>query len=310
MSPLDDITPLDAVRWERARKLAGQSIQAATPKPDQAHYIRQSFNRFPRWVTVSMLTVLGVIGIAAFWLSAGKQIAATDLVLMPIVRDYNARLSTGWADFAILLTLLLGELGTILFSTASGIFPGQPAAIGRFRIRLAALAFRTAALMCAGFALLANITITALHTEDIARLPLFGWFLAVAPPIVVLFIGLFAERLLLMSLEARATAKQAYAEWERIQRNPESHPNFKRIWHMQVLDQLMKVSAVNRRKIEALVAEQPEMRVELVRREFIRHEWADFEIEVPTHPTLRSAAAPYHLPSVTSSDLPAPSEPQ
>ncbi|MCC7452319.1 MAG: hypothetical protein IT324_33265 [Anaerolineae bacterium] len=304
MNPIDEIAGLDTVRWERARSLAQQIVKSTVNKPDKSYYTGQTFSRFPRWVTALTLIVLGVIGVAAFWLSAGKQIAATDLVLMPIVRDYGTRLSPGWADIAILLMLLLSELGTILFSTASGIFPGQPTRIGRWHIRLSALAFRIAAFTCARFALLANITITALHTEDIAHLPLFGWFLAVAPPIVVVFIGLFAERLLLTSLEARAIAKEAYdrayAEWERIQREPDSAPQYRRIWHMQILDQLMKVSPTNRRKLEALIHDQPQLRAELVRREFIRHEWADFTIEVtPARPTMPLAAGESY-PSLTA----------
>ncbi len=229
------------------------------------------------------------------------------LALKPILRDYSDRLSSGWADLAIVQALLLGELGAILFSLAAGIFQGAPFHVGRFCIRPTKWIFRAAAVICAGFALLANITITALHTQDLASLPVYGWFMAVVPPVVVLFVGLFIEHLLLTFLEARTSAKEAYDraydEWNRIQREPESHPEFRAIWNQEILDQLRKVSRVNRDKTEAA----PELRADLVRREFQRHEWASFAVELPEpRPTMLPAAAVslYPLPSEISTSSP------
>src|SRR5260370_2295072 len=115
MHTIDDITSLDAVRWERARKAAEQLVRDKAPRPDKAVYTAPSFDRFPRWVTLSMLLVLLVIGTAAFWMSAGKQIAATDVALQPIVLAYSNRLSSTWSDAPIVSPLLLVELDTILF---------------------------------------------------------------------------------------------------------------------------------------------------------------------------------------------------
>lgn len=304
MNPLDDITGLDATRWKRARKQAQQTVISTVQKPDKRLFTGRAFGRFPAWVTAIMLIVLGVIAIAAFWISAGKQIAATDLVLMPVVHDYQ-RLSAGWADVSILLNLLLGELGTILFSLAAGIFQGDPIRLGRLRFRPLALAFRLAAVVCACFAILANVTITALHAGAYANVAVFGWFMTFAPPVVVLWVGLFFERLLLATLEARTAARDAfnrdYDQYETVQRNPEAPPDFRRTWHLQIYDQLLRISPANRRKIEALVAENPVIRVELIKREFTRHEWADFTIETPpSRPTIPPpTGGPYLSPNGT-----------
>jgi hypothetical protein len=288
MTQLDDITGLDTARWERARKQAQHIVRDMVAEPDKRLYTGRAFQKYPGWLTSATLVVLALVASAAFWISAGKQIAATNVVLTPIVHDYD-RLSTGWADVAIVLSLCLGEFGTVLFSTAAGIFPSQPWTIGRVRVRATEVAFRGASVICACFALLANITITVRHAGSYADIALFGWFMTLAPPIIVLFVGLFAEKLLLGMLEARTAAREAYHQaydgYETVQRSPESHPDFKRLWHVQILEQLIKVSQANRRKIEAA----PELRADLVRREFIRHEWATFEIEgPPSRPTLPS----------------------
>src|SRR5260221_13159249 len=107
MNTIDDITGLDITRWERARRLAQEQVRNMVPKPVAEHYSPRGFGRFPTWVTVGMFVMLFVIATAAFWISAGKQITATDLVLMPVVEDYHS-LSGPWAEFGIMLNLLFG----------------------------------------------------------------------------------------------------------------------------------------------------------------------------------------------------------
>jgi hypothetical protein len=315
---LDHIAGLDTTRWERARHNAREIVRSRLQRPEPSQYAVRVYTRLPEGFTKGMLIVLGIIALAAFWISAGKQIAATDIVLSPIVKEYDNRLSTGWADVGIGLNLLLGELGTILFFTAAGIFPGGSIRWRAFEFKPVSLAFRAAGLMCATFAILANVTITYLHPQK--DVMFYEWFLTLAPPFVVLFIGLYAERLLLMSVEARARAREAYEAavetYQRYQADPESHPEFVAIWKREIFDQLMKVSAANRKKIEEAIQANPDVRMLLVQREHLRHEWtngwqlAAANFTLPSLPDQAEGAGQLNLATPAQNASPAPSEPK
>lgn len=265
----DMLSPLSAERFERARTYAADQVRKQR-RPDPATYRGADFSKYPPRVTLAATIALIIVGGAAFWLSAGKQIAASDLILGPLVGHYE-RLSPFWEDTAILLMLLLGEIGTVLFTTAHAIFGGS---------RLVKGAFYGAAFLCALFALIGNVTITSLHTSDIASLPVFGWFIAVAPPVVVLFVGLYGERLLLGVLEARATARQAFKNdmdaWEKVQRDPTAHSDYMRLFATAIIDQLRRVSARNKQILDAMVEANPGAQVALVQREMRAHQWANY----------------------------------
>lgn len=266
---LDHITGLDATRFERARQQAEEQIRLAVPMPDKARYTAGVYSKYPPAVTAGALLALAVVAIAMFWISAGKALVAADLTLGPMVGEY-ARLSPVWLDTALILFLLAGEVGAIIFSAGRALLSVS----GRDRTWLS-----VAALASAAGALLANVSVTALHQESIASLPWFGWFMAIMPPSVVLAVGLFIEKLLLGALEARANAKAAYeaalAAWREAQEHPAEHDDFKRRWALAIFDQLLRISPANRQKIAALVDADPAWRVELVRREVARHEWAN-----------------------------------
>lgn len=294
---LAQVASLDSARWERARNNARETIRNRARKPDPKRFQPRGFGRFPAYVNVGMILLLAVVAASAFWISAGKQIAATDLVLKPVIEDYK-RLSTGWVDIGIVLNLLLGEIGTVFFFTASGIFPGAMIRIKSIQINKLALAFRVAGVLCAVFALAANITISAKHPQS--DVWFYNWYLTLAAPIIVLFIGLFAERFLLSALDERATMREAYNTaydgYEKLLNDPEHDPQFRNVWGNEVIDQLRKVSPKNKSAVDGLIELDPDNRSRLFHRERVKHDQfiRDLEqvIENPTTPLLNKLPAP------------------
>jgi hypothetical protein len=292
---IDTITGLDQTRWERARAQAIEQVKNLLTPPNEKLYVLRGNGKHPRWLEVAAMVLLAIVGGGAFWLSAGKQIAATDLALAPVVADYR-RLSSMWQDMGIVLNLSFGELGTILFFLAAGLYPGPVSRVARrYNVAWFSFIFRLMGGLCACFAIIANVSITALH--PISSIPVYNWFLTLAAPGAVLGIGLLAERMVLSSLEAREAARRAYEKaygaYLRYQENPETHPKFKEFWHRAIIDQIGKVSAVNRHKLDEAVTLDPGVRALLIHREFNRNEWAtSIEIEPtrPTQPSLPMAA--------------------
>jgi hypothetical protein len=295
---LAQIAPLNTTRWQRARGEAQEVIRKQFPEPRPNDFIwRARVSRYPVWLTGIILSALAIFAAGMFVVSAGKQVVASDLILHPLTGVYS-RLSAIWVDASIVLILLSGELGAILFSAGAALFSaGVSVRIGRLAVHPVQLAFRLAAGACAAFALLANISVSALHTNDMASVSAYGWFLTLMPPILVLVVGLFLERLLLGLLEARALARDEYEKawlaWEDVQRNPERHPDFGRIWAAAIYEQLLRVSPANRQKIEQAAELYPGFKTALILAERDRHEGGDL-------PDLMALPANFTEPSAQS----------
>lgn len=281
---LTAITPLNTVRWEAAQKQARDMIRSRYPEPQRRQFEARVYSKYPNWLTAVMGLGLAILGVSAFIISAGKMIVSADMTLAPVVRD-SMRLSAGWLDTVIILSLIFGEVGTALFSLAAAIFSSGKVRVWRFEFSPAPIIFRTSALICAALAIAGNVGVSATHWADFQSVALFGWGLTILPPAIVIVVSLLGEKMVLAALETRAAADNRYqaaiAEWETIVSKPEDHPDYKAALYMAILDRLMSISTANRKKIETAVEANPMIRKDLVERELGRHSWTQFVIDSP-----------------------------
>jgi hypothetical protein len=272
---LDDILGLSPERFEKAREEAENLIRKSTPQPDQAAYRARDFAKHPPAVTAGALVALAFVAVAMFWISAGKALVAGDMVLRGMVEDYG-RLTPVWLDMALGAFLASGEVGSMIF-LAGPVLLGAKGTAKRI--------FTVTAIACACGALISNVSVTALHPEDIAAVPVFGWFMAVMPPLVVLSVGLFLEYMLIVALEGRAKAREAYNEaverWEQAQRDVTQHPDYDARLAAAILEQVARISPANKRRLAEAVEADPGVRQSIVDREFLKHMWA-WSIALPS----------------------------
>jgi hypothetical protein len=285
MRDLSMIPGLTSERWLNARQRAQETIRNSVKQPVESAYSLPAFSSYPNWLIRGIVGLLAVVAFSAFWISAGKQVSATALILDPLVTDYH-RLSGQWVDASILLVLAMGEAGSILFSIAASVLAGDPVHLKRFSFKPTALIFRCFAFICAMFAILANVTITAIHRANGAEF--YAWFLTLAAPCLVLAIGLVIERLVMQSLKARAEQKSRYAgaliEYQKTQDDPELHKDFKAVWARAVYDEMIRYKK-DRDLILPLVNDDPQIKALLVQREYQNHMvWEAFEMRLDALP--------------------------
>ncbi len=270
---LSHVPQLSTERWQQAHEQAIKVIRASVQPPDRQHYISQRITNAHGPLFYLMLFA---VMLAAFWISAGKQIIGAASLIDPLTSQ--ARLSAGWGDWAIALTLAFGELGSLVFMIAVG----SAANVTKQRV------FLSFALLCAAVALIANISVTASHVNQ--EYLAFDILLTVLPPLTVLGVGLILEDDLMKSSRQKAQHEAAYQsareEFERVQTDPESAPNFKKVWAKAVYNELRHYKR-DREWIEALT---PDEKYELVHLQFHIHElWDRYEVAAP-HPALLAAS--------------------
>lgn len=276
-SNINSIPHLNSNRWEKTIIKARQQVVNGLTKPQLDDYVKESMNSIPAGLYRMLIGMLAVVAIAAFWVSAGKQISATASLLDPVVRTSD-HLSQGWADVSVIGMLALGEIGTILFSVACSVLSED---------RPKAIIFRISSVGCAMFAILANVTITMRYDEGST---VYGWFLTLAPPLIVIAVGLVIENLLLRSVKARSEAQHAYdvalREYDFYREKPDLHPTFNQRWYSSIFDELCYYKPV-KIVIEELIHENEQYKAVVVKREIDAHQyWAALEIEMTNRPTL------------------------
>ena len=194
--------------WESVKSTADAEVigKLRLPDTDDPKYKVRAFSKYPQWLIVVISAILLLVAVAAFWISAGKQIAATALILDPLGNSYN-HLSGTWSNIGDLFALAFGEGATILFMLASSVLSGDPMTMNisekrSLTFKPAVVIFRLFAIVGASLAIVANISITSMH--DTAGQPVYAWMFALVPPITVLAIGLLVENLVMGTLKARA----------------------------------------------------------------------------------------------------------
>jgi hypothetical protein len=300
LAVIANITPLKGEQWQVAWADAEKAVIALESEPNFESYIRVSISRYPSWLNTIMLSALAVIAMGALWISAGKQIAATELVLGSVVQHSAGRVSTFWLDMSLLVALVVGEVGALAFSLAVAIFGKR----GRTTIVL----FRIASIVCTGFALGGNATLTLRYPD--ATAPVFQWFLTLAMPLLVLGVGYVGEMFLLDILEHRLTARNKYeqdkAQYDFYQKTPSAHPMFKKVFHGNVKDQLLEAQNFQRKKLlHGLISESPQAVKLLIQREYARNEFSlvwDEDDANPTSPSSEGQSPPENSLIVSSSN--------
>lgn len=287
LSPLDSIPHLSSARWEKARRIAKNRVVDGLIEPKYTDYDERPPSLLgpkARWVIGFLLALVAV---AAFWISAGKQISASTMLFKPLVVGQE-HLSDTWSDGAVIAGLALGEAGTISFSLFSAVLAGQAITLRGLTFKPRGVMFRILSVACAFLAVLANITITAIHDET--GFTVFAWFVTLAPPMIVIGIGLVIESMVLQGhlerAEAEAKFAKAHQEYEFYTLNPDKHGTFNERWYICIYEEICYPQPIKPR-IDALVRDYGgEIKGQLVMREIKAHDfWAQLEATI-ANPTL------------------------
>jgi hypothetical protein len=260
---VDDVRHMSAEQWANAVDSAKKTIRESNPEPDFNGYLQSNIQDLPGWVTTPVFIGLTALALMALYVSAGKQLAASDLVFGDLIHVTD-RVSPFWVSTTLIAMLLCGELGSLLFGLAAGIFPNKTAQ----RI------FRAFSISSALVALGANVTMTAAHPVQNAAI--FQWFITLFTPLIVLGVGFAYENMLLTYLHARLSATRQYkADYDlyRIaQRNPERDPQYKNLLLRAVIDALRDSQPNAKKKVFEYAAHtDPDFRRFVFLREYSRH---------------------------------------
>ncbi len=275
---IEQIPHLSSTRYERAISKAKQQVVNSLTEPVREHYDKQVGGIMSSGTHRLMIIGLCIVAFAAFTISAGKQITATTMLFDPIAQN-SEHLSWVWADASIILGLALGEIGTIIFSVACSMFSEHKGKV---------IIFRVFSIICATLAILANVTITALH--DNTGYVVWAWFVTLAPPLTVIAVGLLIESLVMRNMKAQAEAQREYdidhREYEYYCKKPETHGTYMRRWLLSLYEELC-YRKEDRALIEAIVGGDERIKAVIVKREIEAHEyWEAMEVELTGRPTL------------------------
>lgn len=263
-------------RYEVAKTAAKKQILDRNPEPMPKDFEHRSFSKYPVWMMNLVIVGLIAVIMVGFYISSAKFIIGADQVIGSVVHSSD-RLSGFYLDSSIVLALIFGELGTILFSLSSAIFEDKDVVLLGLRFRPAVAIFRIASVISALIALSANIGISVLHVQVWQSISLFGWLLTIVPPLSILACSLILEKLFLGIIENRAKARAEYTtahmEWVKTSGDPELHPDYIGCLATQILEQLVRVSQKNKRIIEQAIEENPLIRIDIAKAEIARHEW-------------------------------------
>ncbi len=281
---IESIQHLSSTRYERAISKAKSQVVNSLTEPLREHYTKEVGGVMSSGVQRLMIIGLCIVAFAAFVISAGKQITATTMLFDPIAQN-SEHLSWVWADASIILGLALGEIGTIIFSVACSMFAEHKGKV---------IVFRAFSVICATLAILANITITALH--DNSGYVVWAWFVTLAPPLTVIAVGLLIESLVMRNMKAQQEAQHEYdvdhREYEFYCKKPETHPTYTRRWLLSLYEELC-YRKEDRLLIESIVQDDERIKAIIVKREIEAHEiWEAMEVQLTDRPTLpRSTGA-------------------
>lgn len=171
--------------YDRARqRIAGR-------KPTQEEFMQHRMNKYPRTFTIAILTLSGVMLIAA-WLPSAMRIHAS------AKEGFEAIITQAMSVYvAALCVVLMSETGQIVFSLASATSTQRKQRIG----------FAFGAVVCTGIALTGNAVAAGSHATKDA----FAFLETFAPPVLTL---ITAEVLKSQMLNAIADRHQAHTQYE------------------------------------------------------------------------------------------------
>lgn len=261
---IHQFTSLTHDRWVKAYERARQIVRTSQSMPVLEYYIQSNHHHYPRWLVTSIAVALGVLALGALFVSAGKQIAAADIVLSNVA-EHSERIGQAWVSISLIVLLLVGEIGALVFAVASAIFG---------RTKISRLVFRAFMFASSLVAILANVSMT--YVYRVTHLELFQWFVTIFAPCVVLGVGFVGENILLTYLEQRADAitrwKKDFEHYQLIQREPEKHESWARNLAVCILQELQSSQTGQLRKqFKELLNTDPSFRERIVLREMELH---------------------------------------
>lgn len=298
---LENIRHLTNIQWEKALAKAKEVIgNRQISEPNRADFFQRESD-YPPLLVNTVLVLLALVAAAAFFISAGKQVVAFDVISDPLHVRYSGRISQSYIDVIVIAALLLSEAGVILFGLASNIFTAD-----RSRQRI----LRAFQVACMVIALSANISVTAQNLA--ADMPVFDWLVTFLAPIIVIGVGLVIEQLahrwIIQRVRAVSDYNTALMDYKQVSAHPEKHPEWGAVWGAEILDALIRASASNRLLIEELIAIDPTCRREIVTREWARHQWSFDPEQLSKSPQVAAqlpvSGQPQLPPSTSGQQLP------
>ena len=190
--------PLTRSQWLACEDKARSAVIASIPKPEKAQFEVEHFAAYPRWLTIALTIGLLVVAVGALYVSAGKQLAAGDIVLKSVL-THTDRVNEFWVSTGLIVLVVMGEIGALTFGLSAGLLA---------QTRTAKRVFRAFMVMSAAIALLANISMTASYPQN--EVIVFQWFITILAPSLVLGVGFVFENLLMQELEKRAARIRAF----------------------------------------------------------------------------------------------------
>jgi len=190
--------PLTRTQWLACEERARDAVIASIPKPDKAQFEVENFSAYPRWLTLAMTIGLLIVAGGALYVSAGKQLAAGDIVLKSVL-THTDRVNEFWVSTGLVVLVVMGEIGALTFGLSAGLLALS---------KTAKLVFRAFMVMSAAIALLANISMTASYPQH--EVIVFQWFITILAPSLVLGVGFVFENMLMRELEKRAARIRAF----------------------------------------------------------------------------------------------------
>jgi hypothetical protein len=261
---INSIVPLTTQRWENARAQAERTIRERLQEPTRRQF-RAGDSEYPPALIVAVIVLMIVVAVAAFYLSALKEVTVTDITLTTLVNNFQ-KLTDRNVVIGTLAVLALSEAGSLLFGFASRVISKQA------RVRMLLRAFQA---LCVLVAVIANVSITMAHPAP--AVAVFDWLITVGAPLLVIGIGLILEELSADWLAANVVSVLAFnsavKQYQTESAQPDRHSDFYAVWGQAILDQLIQQSKHNREIIPALIEVDPRVRQMIVYRQFERFNW-------------------------------------
>lgn len=206
-------------RYQTAYAEAENNARKHIHKPDFDQFSHAGVQMYPTWFSRLIGGLLIAVLVFSFWVSAGKQIAAAGMVLDDLPGDYS-HLSTLWSSIGIIAALLLSEAGAVFFLIVAGTLTD--------RSHTGTIVVRLFAVLCAVFAVVANITITVMY--PVKQALAYQWLITVGVPLIVLGLGYVAEKIVVNGLRARAEQTAAFnvamVKYEQLYNDPTALPDW------------------------------------------------------------------------------------
>jgi hypothetical protein len=271
---------LTTERYFNAVATAKEALKKHIAPPNIEQFKSTASAAYPAWFSRSIIAALFVVMASSFFISSGKQVAAFGLVFDHLPDRFN-HLSALWSNLSIVFMLLMSEVGAVLFLVASGTIGEVAPAVNLFgrSINLTKWVFRLFALLCAGYAIASNVSITML--DPVANVSFIQWMASIGIPLTVLGLSMLLERIVIEALKAGTEQKLRYekaiAVYQATLDDPTKHELYPRYLSDALYAELVRYKA-DREKLTAIqpyLDNDPDAKKWLVASEYQAHKNAD-----------------------------------